>query len=167
MTIQPAGNPLWYRNAGITQYGGDLNKKDYGGIGSINAMTDLSAAQFCRLTADMAAVARLCPLMRLVFTTSAGSPATAVNWCAPAWAIALAYADGSAPPSASYPTITGSSTSRTVTLSATATDDYGVTVAIYPKIVRATGGVWDGVITSNAFTITGLTNGAPAVVTIW
>ena len=191
MTIQPAGNPLWLRSPGITQYGGDVNKKDFGGIGAINARTDLTAAQYCRLTADVAALSRVSALMRLMFTPHAAAPITSVELCSPAWGVPVAYADGASPPTASvYPTITGSGTSRIVTLTPTATDDYQVAAQISPKIVQVSGGNWDGdVIGFNSlgdpfvlpialgwgdldivaiqFTITGLTNDVPCTVTVW
>lgn len=167
MTIVPSGNPLWLRNPGITQYGGDVNKKDYGGIGVINAQTDLGAAQFSRLTADLAAVARVTPLLRLEFTPDSGTLKSIVNWCAPAWAIPRSYPNGESPPSALYPTFSGTGASRTITLPASAADDFGVSAVIVPRIVLAVGGVWDGTITSNAFTLTGLTDGTRVCVTVW
>lgn len=165
MTIVPSGNPLWLRNSGITQYGGDINKKDFGGIGVINARTDLSAAQYSRLAADQAAVARVASLMRLVFVTGTGT--AAVSLCSPAWGAPATYADGSTPPSANYPTVTGTGTSRTVTLPASVADDYGVVADLAPQIVFVTGGKWDGTITSNAFVITNITDAEPVSLTIW
>ena len=190
MTIRPAGNPFWLRNAGITQYGGDLNKKDYGGIGVINALTDLGASQYCRLTADQAAVARVSSLMRLQFTPHASAPITSVELCAPAWAVPLSYANGASPPSSSYPLFGGSGTSRTITLAPTATDDYQASAQLSPKIIQVIGGNWDGSvvgfdslgdpftlpvalgwgdldIVSIQLTITGLTNEKPVSVTVW
>jgi hypothetical protein len=167
MTIVPSGNPLWLRNPGVSQYGGDINKKDYGGIGVINALTDISAAQHARLASDAAAVSRTSTLMRLTFVCSATPPVTLVIWCVPAWAIPTYYADGSIPPSASYPTITGSGTSRTITMPTSAADEYGVVAAISPIIVRATNASWDGTITAGAFDLTGLSDGVVVSVDVW
>jgi hypothetical protein len=144
MTIQPSGAPLWLRGSGITQYGGDLNKKDYGGIGAINARTDLSAVQYSRLVADMASLARVSPLMRMQFTPHASAPVTSVELCSPCWGVPMPYADGAAPPSSVYPTITGTGALRTIILSPTATDDYSVIGQISPKIIQVSGGTWDG-----------------------
>lgn len=166
-SVLPSGNPLWLRNPGITQYGGDVNKKDYGGIGVVNAQTDIGAAQFSRLTADLAAVARVVPLMRLEFTPNSGTIKSTVNWCAPAWATPRSYPIGDSPPTAAYPTITGTGTSRTITVPSNAADDYGVSAVIVPRIVLAVGGVWDGTISANAFTLTGLTDGTRVCVTVW
>ena len=168
MTILPSGNPLWLRAPGITQYGGDANKKDYGGIGVINAQTDISAAQYARMTADLAAVARVTPLVRLLVVTASGAPFAAVQWCAPAWAAATSYADGSAPTSAIYPQVLcGDPTNFLVVIPSPVVDDYGISGAAVPRIVLVSGGVWDGTVMSNAFAITGVTATKPVSITVW
>lgn len=168
MTILPAGNPLWLRSPGITQYGGDVNKKDYGGIGSVNSQTDINAAQFSRLTADLAAVARVAPLVRLLIIPSSSAPYAAVQYCAPAWAPPTAYTDGSVPPSSVYPTVTASAaTSCVVTIPSAIMDDYGVSAAVHPRIVSVQGGVWGGTFSGNAFTITGTVAAKPVSITVW
>jgi hypothetical protein len=168
MTILPSGNPLWLRNPGITQYGGDLNKKNYGGISVINALIDISAAQYSRLTADLAAVARVTPLMRLLVVTNSSTPHVAVQWCAPAWAPPVAYSDGATPPSTVYPTVTGTvATNFLVTIPSPMMDDYGVSSPAVPRIVIVTGGVWDGTVLNNAFAITSVVATKPVSITVW
>jgi hypothetical protein len=168
MTILPSGNPLWLRAPGITQYGGDANKKDYGGIGVVNAQTDISAAQYARMTADLAAVARVTPLMRLLVVTASGAPFAAVTWCAPAWGAPVSYVDGAVPPSSIYPVVTASAaTSFAVAVPASIADDYGIAGAVTPHIVIVSGGVWDGTFASNSFTITSTVAAAPVSITVW
>lgn len=168
MTILPSGNPIWLRAPGITQYGGDANKKDYGGIGVVNAQTDIGAAQFSRLTADLAAVARVTPLMRLLVVPNTAAPHTTVSWCAPAWAPPATYTDGSVPPSSVYPTVTATvATSFLVTIPSLVADDYGVSGAVFPRIVLVSDGAWDGTIASNQFTITSTVASKPVSITVW
>ena len=171
------GNPIWARDVNTTQYCGDPNKKDFGNVGVLNPKTDLGANQHARLVADLTTVARSSLLMRLVFTPNATAPSTSVQCCMPAWSPPATwldgavtrpgYPDGSAPPSQYYATIVGTGSTRTITLPTEASDDYGVTYAVTPRIVQAIGGAWNGTITSNAFTLTGLTAGKQVSVTIW
>lgn len=60
MTV-PNGSPAWTRSADATVYGGHPDKRDYQGQGVVNPQTDISAAEFLRMTADLAAVVRVAP----------------------------------------------------------------------------------------------------------
>lgn len=63
MTITPAGNPAWARTAEIGDFGGSNEKRNYLDRGPIDVLTDISAEQFARLTADLEAAARTVPLL--------------------------------------------------------------------------------------------------------
>lgn len=53
--MTPTGAPAWVKANDHATYGGDVNKTNYQSQGAINALTDVTAAQFCRLAADVAA----------------------------------------------------------------------------------------------------------------
>jgi hypothetical protein len=77
MAIIPTGRPAWARTNVHSAYGGDVNKVNYQGIGTVNPRTDLSAENLCRLAADLAAVARTAPFAVVTYTardTSALAP---------------------------------------------------------------------------------------------
>jgi hypothetical protein len=74
--ITPAGSPPWARAASMQSYGGDVNKKDYGGIGSVNARTDVTAAQFVRMTSDLAS---LNPVAQLFWMQITQAPALIIT----------------------------------------------------------------------------------------
>lgn len=59
--IVPAGVPPWLRTTDFSHYGGALDKQNYLSRGAIDALTDVDATSFARITADMAALARVAP----------------------------------------------------------------------------------------------------------
>lgn len=61
MSTTPAGLPAWSRTADASVYGGHSDKRDYQAQGVVNPQTDVSAAQFIRLAADVAALTRVAP----------------------------------------------------------------------------------------------------------
>jgi hypothetical protein len=67
MTTTPTGSPLWARTAEIGHYGGNVNKSNYLSRGAIDALTDVDAEQFARLTADVTAFALTAPFCTLSF----------------------------------------------------------------------------------------------------
>lgn len=75
MTVTPDGTPAWERTASADIYGGHPDKRDFGNLGVINPKTDVSAVQFARLCADMAAVARVAPFSVITLTCDDTSPA--------------------------------------------------------------------------------------------
>jgi len=75
MAIVPTGNPAWVRANDHTTYGGNVNKIDYQSVGPVNPRTDIGAAQFCRLVADVAAIQLTAPFAELTFLCSDTAPA--------------------------------------------------------------------------------------------
>ncbi len=76
MAIIPTGSPLWLRTVDFGHYGGHASKANYLSRGAIDALTDVSAEQFSRLTADAAALARVVPFCTLtVECNDSGTPA--------------------------------------------------------------------------------------------
>ena len=59
-------------------YGGDLNKTNFHGQGSVNARTDVAAEAFCRMTRDLAACARTAPFLH---TDGRSRPRVVVALC--------------------------------------------------------------------------------------
>lgn len=168
MTITPEGLPIWSRSASFTTYGGSLQKKDYGDIGSVNALTDVSAAQFCRFTSDAAAVARTAPLA--VISLSRSGTTITVQSVIPLWAdpAYVAY-DGAAAPTG-YPSAALTDTNEvTVTLPASAVDEFGVsqTITAHAVLPCSSGVSWDGVITAGAFALSGFTTGSTVALQVW
>jgi hypothetical protein len=129
MTI-PAGSPIWSRTASVATYGGSATKRDYGGIGAVNANTDITAAQYMRLVADAAASAMMSPICLLQLRRAAST--ITVDYVLPCWTEKWFSAyGGSAPPSSLYPTVTiVNSTTVQLQFPVTAADAYGVSAPI-------------------------------------
>jgi hypothetical protein len=169
MTISPAGLPLWSRTASFEVYGGHLQKRDYGGICMVNALTDVSAAQFCRLTGDAAGAARVATLFSMSLSRS-GSTIT-INYCAPQWAPpSLSPYDGGVAMGL-YPVAALTDTNEvTVTVPSSATDEFGVAQAIVPRMVFPcySGVTWKGgTIAANAFVLAGFVTGITVPLMVW
>ncbi len=75
MTITPSGSPPWMRVNSLVHYGGDINKENYLSRDSIDALTDVSASQFSRLAADVAALQRVMPFCTMTFICHDSAPA--------------------------------------------------------------------------------------------
>lgn len=71
----PTGSPAWTRSAEATVYGGHQNKRDYQAQGVVNPQTDVSAAEFKRLCADLAAVVRVAPFAVVRLSCDDSTPA--------------------------------------------------------------------------------------------
>lgn len=146
MSTTPAGLPIWTRTAAIEQYGGDLNKRDWGDLGAVDALTDVTAAQLCRLTADLAGVARVAKLGRIVIgdtnarSKTVSSPADIQVISAEClWGIAPGAYQGNTP-STGFPSVVVTTTiygwGYEVDFGASQTDDYGASAAIAIKGAR-------------------------------
>lgn len=146
MTV-PVGYPSWTRTASIEQYGGDLAKRNWGGTGAIDALTDVTAEQLTRLTADLAAVVRPAPMATIrIFDSNARSKTTSASLAdiqvlsaACQWGIATGAYQGDTPP-AGFPSVTIASTiygrGYVLDFGASQNDDYGVAGAIDIKCAR-------------------------------
>jgi hypothetical protein len=75
MTVTPTGSPAWERTANHETYGGNINKRNYQSQGPVNPRTDVDAAEFSRMVADVAAMVQTAPFAVLTFTTNDTSPA--------------------------------------------------------------------------------------------
>ena len=67
MTTTPAGSPAWTRTVDHSHYGGNVNKRNYMLFGPINAQTDISAEEYCRMASDLACVVRTAPMWVFTF----------------------------------------------------------------------------------------------------
>lgn len=164
----PAGYPFWQRGRAPSLYGGTPEKRDYGGIGAVNAKTDVTAAQYLRLCSDVAAIANVSPICTILCTWrwNAHPLVTFVScpWAAP---VTVSYT-GNVPPSSLYPfLIQGSATQMGVALPESALDEFGVSGDIVANMVLVTWGAapvtgvyWEGPTGTNEFTIGGLPSGS-------
>ena len=68
MTITPTGLPAWYRTANHQVYGGHTDKRNYQGQDAVNPLTDVTAANWCRMATDLAAVVQTAPFAIITMT---------------------------------------------------------------------------------------------------
>lgn len=169
MAVIPAGSPLWLRTADISQYGGDLNKRNWGGLGAVDPLTDITAAQMSRLATDVAGLARVAPLATITVVDSntlahavAQTGGLTVVSARCAWGVAGASYSGDSPPTG-MPSVTLGATTYgwgyIVDIGATRSDDYGVSGAVTPKmfIVTLNDSSWTGAWTQQSITGASLT----------
>jgi hypothetical protein len=76
--ITPAGAPAWVKTNDHTTYGGDVNKQNYQSRGAVNPKTDVTAAQFCRMAADLADMQLVSEFATITFGCNDGPPAAPV-----------------------------------------------------------------------------------------
>lgn len=139
MTV-PAGVPAQARAASIEAYGGHSEKRNYQAQGVVNPLTDVDAAQLMRLTADLAACARVAPFCVLTVQCNDTAPAAPTVVRAQQMGItSVAGYEGDSPPDASLPTLSRDGDGAfTITWPATTTDDYGVSAAVDLAHITAT-----------------------------
>jgi hypothetical protein len=139
MAVTPTGAPVWERTTSFEDYGGHSEKRDYMGVGPVNARTDVAAAEFSRMVSDVAAMACTAPMWVMTLLCNDGSSA------APTVEIALgmtgvrltSYA-GASPPTG-FPSVARNNDGDfTITFAATYSDDYGVSGAWVPLNATAT-----------------------------
>lgn len=146
MTITPSGSPPWMRVNSLVHYGGDINKENYLSRGAIDALTDVDAAQFSRLAADVAALQRVMPFCTMTFLCSDSSPAapTVEYVHMQTGNTSIAYL-GSAP-TTGFPSLARNDNGDvSITFASTYSDPYGVsgTFAItsaIPSLIGSTAG---------------------------
>lgn len=107
--VTPAGYPAWARMADATIYGGVADLRNLGGIGAVNAKTDVTAEEYLRLASDLARCVQTAPLlwMRMLISGTAGSgPVTAtIQECVTQWGGASGSYAGATPPGTAWPTV--------------------------------------------------------------
>jgi hypothetical protein len=132
MSVTPTGAPAWSRTADAEIYGGHADKRDYQTQGVVNPKTDVSAAQFARLCADVAACARVASFCQLTLTCDDATPDDpTVNFVRQMdlGQNTAGYA-GDSPPSG-FPTCTRVSDGKVqVVLASTPADDFSVSQAL-------------------------------------
>ena len=125
--MTPTGSPLWTRTADITQYGGHPYKANYQSQGVVNPRTDVGAEGFARLTADVAAIARVQPFATIAYQcndTATGAPT--VLYALMQTGITFASYAGNDPPAGFPAAGRNGNGDVTFTFGTTYTDDYGV-----------------------------------------
>lgn len=125
--IVPTGVAPWTRSTDFAHYGGALDKQNYLSRGAIDALTDVDAASFARMTADMAALARVAPfaVITLVCNDAGSDPPTIEASNLMTGVRAVTYEGDSAP--TGFPSGAHNSTgSCTLTFDTSYTDSYGV-----------------------------------------
>lgn len=127
MSTTPAGLPAWSRTADASVYGGHPDKRDYQAQGVVNPQTDISAAQFIRLAADVAGLSRVAPFCVLTVQCNDSSPAAPTVVRAQQMnAVSLSGYEGNSP-TGEFPTLTRVGDGQfDVEWSPAVTDDYGV-----------------------------------------
>lgn len=131
----PTGLPYWARTTSAEFYGGILGKEDYQTPGVINARTDVSAAQFLRLCADLAGVARVAPVGMAQWLCNDSAPAAPTIQAAACGATrsSSSYAGDAAPSGLPSATRLGNGSIRLV-FPVTSEDDFQVSAAIQPSV---------------------------------
>lgn len=127
--ITPNGQPAWTRTSTPDTYGAVPGLHDLGGVGAVNAKTDITAAEYTRMAADVASAVRVAPLFwatLLVSMPVLGGDNVQVVQCSPMWDVPSGTYAGASPLSGSYPTVTISGTTITVE---------------FPDLVTTVGGV--------------------------
>jgi hypothetical protein len=102
----PTGLPVWARSASFEDYGGHVSKRNHLSQGVIDPETDVGAEHVQRLSADLAAVARVAPFG--FFTVQCNDTAVAdptVEQAFIATGVLQVSYEGDAPPSG-FPTVT-------------------------------------------------------------
>jgi hypothetical protein len=142
MSTTPAGLPAWSRTADASVYGGHVDKRDFEGQGPVDPQTDVSAAQFIRLAADVAALSRVAPFAVLTIQCNDTVPAApTVVRAQQMTAVSLAGYEG-ASPTGDFPTLTRVGDGEfDVVWPTSVADDYGVEQDV--DLVHAHGSVHD------------------------
>lgn len=136
MAITPTGAPAWTRTVDFRHYGGNASKENYLGRGAIDALTDVAAEEFSRMTADLAAAVRSADFATLDITCNDTSPAApTINYAALMTGVRTSSYSGGSPPSGFPSAARNGNGDVTITFAASYTDEYGVVGAFTPKTV--------------------------------
>jgi hypothetical protein len=138
MTITPSGAPAWTRTAAHTDYGGNTSKRNYGGVGVVDAQTDVGAEEYCRLASDVAAMVRTSPMAVMTLTLNDSSPdAPTFESVYMMTGVRTTSYEGDDAPSG-FPSATRNGTGDiTITFASSYADDYGVSAPFAPAHAEA------------------------------
>lgn len=130
MSLTPTGAPAWVRTNSAAHYGGNENKRNYLSQGVVDPLTDVSAEQWLRMAADMAAVARVAPFATMHILCNDTAPAApTILACRMMTGVRSASYAGDAAPTGFPGAARVSDGVVTVTFASAYTDAYGVTGA--------------------------------------
>lgn len=155
--VVPTGSNPLLRTNDFTSYGGDLNKRNYQSQGAIDPQTDVTAQQFARITADLAACQRTMPFAVITYLNNDGSPAapTISSVLLQNGVTSASYA-GDSPPTG-FPSAARNGTGDvTFTFASSYLDAYGVSGAFTARSpgASANGPATDMIPTADALTAT-------------
>lgn len=149
MSITPTGTPAWTRTASADLYGGHANKRNWGGLGIIDPRTDISAEQWSRMAADLAAVVTVSPAL-VIRVRDTGARTVAPSAPSPSitasvhslWGVSGWYSGGF--PATGFPTVELDDSdlslpTYTITIPASHTDYFGVAASFAPVATVTTG----------------------------
>ena len=162
MAVTPSGSPAWVRTVSFSDYGGHQDKRDYGGMGAINPLTDISAAEESRLYSDVAAMVRTAPFCVALIQCNDSSPAApTVEVIDMMTGVRTTSYEGDAAP-AGFPSVARNGDGDfTITFDASYDDEYSVAGAYAPQTAEATPNMSD----ANQATCT--ISGQTVVVRVW
>jgi len=152
--IIPAGVPPWTRTTDFSHYGGNANKQNYLSRGPIDALTDVGADEFARMTNDLAAVARTNPFCVLAFGALVGDVRVVSSAQAMFGVRTVAYETNAEPPGL-FPRVDRNGIGNyTIAFLEQYTDSYGVVApfavtgvkpgcAVHPAVCRVVAEIVD------------------------
>ena len=138
MAVIPTGSPAWTRTSDFATYGGNLLKRNFASRGVVNPKTDVGAEAFSRMTADLAALARVAPFA--VFTILCNDSSVTdptVEYASMMTGVRASSYAGNVPPTG-FPTVLRLSDGHfQITFASSYSDPYGVVGAFSMKHPRA------------------------------
>ncbi len=140
MAITPTGSPAWLRTVAIGHYGGHASKENYLSRGAIDALTDVAAEEFVRITADLAAAVRTAPFAIITYLNqdSTLSAPLIESVFMMTGVRTTQYVGDSAP--TGFPSAVRQGTGEvTFTFASSYLDDYGVSGSYTPRSPKVTG----------------------------
>ncbi len=125
--MTPTGSPAWTRLVVHTDYGGNVNKRNFLSQGVVDPTTDVGAADFTRACADLSAVVRTAPFAVIRYLNNDAAPAApTVEFVNMMTGIRLTSYAGGSPP-AGFPSAARNGTGDvTFTFASSYSDEYAV-----------------------------------------
>lgn len=169
MTITPTGSPAWTRQTSHTDYGGNVLKQNYMGLGVVNSLTDVGAEDFCRMCSDLAAVARTAAMWVITYECNDSSPAAPTIEVADGMTgVRLVSYEGDNAPTGFPSASRNGNGDVTVTFDASYDDEYGVAGAWVPVTADAglhgsTGGAAPCVISGSTVRVRAISHAGAAI----